>query len=453
MLQPPDAFSPKPTQGDAVNERVDVLCVDMNGIPRGKWVPAAQLDKVLAGEVRLPLSTQSLDIWGEDNDALTGLSQSIGDPDGICHADQRTLAPLPWARGRQVLTTLHDLNGMPSFMDPRAILAAVIERFRQHGWTPVLAIELEFYLLDASGRDSLTPMPPAPLCPGGMPKGLQLYELDAMESLSPVLDTIRTFADAQQVPADTLIAEFGPGQFEVNLWHRADALAAADDALYFKRLVAQAAKQHDLASTFMAKPYTDQAGSGMHLHVSVVDEQGHNIFDQGSGAGNLEAAIGGVMQGLLDAQAIFAPHANSYRRFQPDCFAPIECTWGRDHRGAAVRIPEWQGAGARLEHRVAGADANPYLVTAALLGGVLHGLEQRISPPPAIEDVSPPQQSPACLTHDWLAAIERFAASPAMADIFGMAYRDLYTKVKRHEAQRLLAMVTDIDRQTYLTRF
>ncbi|WP_136069085.1 glutamine synthetase family protein [Modicisalibacter radicis] len=439
--------------GHAASQRIDVLCVDMNGIPRGKWVPAAQLDKVLAGQVRLPLSTQSLDIWGEDNDALTGLSQSIGDPDGVCRADERTLSPLPWANGHQVLATLHDLDGTPSFMDPRAILSAVTERFRKHGWTPVVAIELEFYLLDASERQALRLMPPASLCPGGVPRGQQLYEMDAMESLSEVLGTIRAFAEAQQIPADTLIAEFGPGQYEVNLWHRPDALAAADDALCFKRLVAQAAKRHGLASTFMAKPYTEQAGSGMHLHISVIDDAGNNVLDEANGAGHLETAIGGVMSSLLDAQAILAPHANSYRRFQPDCFAPIECNWGRDHRGAAVRVPEWRGSGARLEHRVAGADANPYLVAAALLGGVLQGLEQRIVPPPAIEDEASSPQRPECLTHDWLAAIERFAVSPAMADIFGAEYRDLYAKVKRHEAQRTLAMVTDIDRQIYLTRF
>ncbi|WP_275287297.1 glutamine synthetase family protein [Halomonas elongata] len=451
MSQTPCSNSTEHTHDNKATERIDVLCIDMNGIPRGKWVPAAQLDKVLAGQVRLPLSTQSLDIWGDDNDALTGLSQSIGDPDGVCRADERTLMPLPWASGYQVLTTLNDLHGMPSFMDPRAILAAIIERFHRHGWTPVLAIELEFYLLDADERHRLKPMPPASLCPGGRLGGQQLYALDTMDAMTPVLDTIRTFADAQQIPADTLIAEFGPGQFEVNLWHRADALAAADDALCFKRLVAQAAKHHGLASTFMAKPYSDQAGSGMHLHVSVIDAEGNNIFDQDNGAGHLEAAIGGVMHSLLDAQAIFAPHANSYRRFQPDSFAPIECNWGRDHRGAAVRVPEWRGAGARLEHRVAGADANPYLVAAALLGGVLHGLEQRIAPPPPIEDDT---GSPHVewLNHDWLAALERFAASPAMADTFGLAYRDLYARVKRHEARSLLARVTDIDHQTYLTR-
>ena len=148
----------------------------------------------------------------------------------------------------------------------------------------------------------------------------------------------------------------------------------------------------------------------------------------------------------------FAPHANSYRRFQPDCFAPVECNWGHDHRGAAVRVPECRGAGARLEYRVAGADANPYLVTAALLGAVLQGLEQRIAPPPAIESIADAQHPSDHLSHDWLLAIERFAGSLAMADIFGVDYRDLYAKVKRHEAQRLLAAVTDVDRLTYLTR-
>src|SRR5699024_3253473 len=124
------------------NERVEVLCVDMNGIPRGKWVPTNQLDKIMANKVRLPLSTQSLDVWGDDNDDLTGLSQSIGDPDGVCYPDTRTLVSLPWSDGRQVLTTLHSLDGCPSFMDPRAILTKVLKRFQRHGWTPVVAIEL-----------------------------------------------------------------------------------------------------------------------------------------------------------------------------------------------------------------------------------------------------------------------------------------------------------------------
>lgn len=434
------------------NNRIDVICVDMNGIARGKWVPAAELDAVLNATVRMPLSTQSLDIWGEDNDSLTGVSLSVGDPDGVCHADKRTLAPLPWASGHQVLTTVHTMDGMPSFMDPRAILSRVIERFSRHGWTPVVALELEFYLLDGHREHGLQPTPPTALCPGGVSKGLQLYELDSMEALDGVLGNIRSYTDVQNIPADTLIAEFGPGQFEVNLLHRADALAAADDAFCFKRIVARAARQHGLASTFMAKPYSDYTGSGMHLHVSVIDGTGHNILDQDNDAGHLEAAIGGVMHSLLDAQAIFAPHANSYRRFQPDSFAPVQCNWGRDHRGVAVRVPEWRGSNARLEHRVAGADANPYLVTAALLGGVLQGLEQRIEPPPATDAENATPLKSDYLTHDWLTAIERFGASPAMADIIGTAYRDLYTAVKRHEAQRVLAMITDVDYETYLTR-
>lgn len=423
----------------------------MNGILRGKWMPIKMLNKVLAGEVRLPLSTQSLDIWCNDNDDLTGLSQSIGDPDGFCRAAERTLVPLPWATGQQVLTTLYQVNGTPSFMDPRAILANVLDQFAQEGLTPVLAIELEFYLLDATGHTSLNPSPPSGLCPGGQRKGLQLYELDAMDAMSDVLETIRAYAEAQQIPTDTLISEFGSGQFEVNFQHRQDALAAADDALYFKRVVAQAAKSHGLASTFMAKPYTDQPGSGMHMHVSVLDEAGRNILDETNKKGHLEAAVGGVMNSLLDAQAIFAPHLNSYRRFQPDNFAPIECNWGREHRGAAIRIPEWRGHAARLEHRVAGADANPYLVAATLLGGVLQGLKKRSVPPPAIEDTIE-TDTPSRLNHDWLASIERFANSYVMADIFGSDYRDLYAKTKKREAHYLLSKVTDIDYQTYLTR-
>ncbi|MET0748656.1 MAG: glutamine synthetase family protein [Rhizobium sp.] len=434
--------------------RIEVLTVDMNGRLRGKQIPLAAEKKVWTGAVRLPLSTQSLDIWGDDNDDLTGLSMTIGDPDGSCVADPRTLAPMPWAPigSRQVLATMHELDGGPSFMDPRAILAAVVARYQALGLAPVVATELEFYLLAGDWREAGIPSPPAALTYRNEPNGFQLYDMDAVDLLADYLETLRAYARAQGLPADATTAEFGPGQFEVNLLHRPDALAAADDCIALKRLAAQAARQHGLKSTCMAKPYTDHAGSGLHVHVSVIDGNGRNILDAAGGEPTrLKSACAGVLATLRDAQLVFAPFANSYRRFQPGSFAPVDVTWGFDHRGTALRIPEQDGPGARIEHRVAGADANPYLVIAAILGGMLLGLTDDLDPGTETTPTEPARSAPK-LTHDFLTAVERFRASPFIADIFGDRYQRLFADTKEKEAIRFLRTVADFDYRTYLPR-
>ncbi|WP_047464563.1 glutamine synthetase family protein [Rhizobium rhizogenes] len=441
----------KETKGLA---RIEVLIADMNGRLRGKQIPIDAEKKVWAGAVRLPTSTQSLDIWGYDNDEITGLSMTIGDPDGICVADPRTLADMPWAPpgSKQVLATMHELDGSPSFQDPRAILASVLERYKALGLTPVVATELEFYLLAGDWRECGTPSPPPALMYRGEPNGYQLYDMDAVDLLGDYLETLRAYAKAQGLPADATTAEFGPGQFEVNLLHRPDALAAADDCILLKRVAEQAARKHGLKSTCMAKPYTDHAGSGLHVHASIIDSKGRNILDAAGGEPvKLKSISAGLLQTLLDAQLVFAPYANSYRRFQPGSFAPVDLTWGYGHRGTAIRIPEKDGPGARIEHRVAGADANPYLMLAAILGGMLLGLENDLDPGQETTPSHVPTDAPR-LTHDFLTAVERFSASPFIADIFGKRYQALYGDTKRKEAILHLRTVSDFDYRTYLPR-
>ncbi|MDK4739011.1 glutamine synthetase family protein [Rhizobium sp. CNPSo 3464] len=436
------------------NARIEVLISDMNGRLRGKQIPMAAEKKVWSGAVRLPTSTQSLDIWGDDNDDLTGLSLTIGDPDGTCVADTRTLADMPWAPpgSKQVLATMHELDGSPSFQDPRAILTAVVDRYKALGLTPVVATELEFYLLAGDWRERGVPSPPPALLYRGEPNGYQLYDMDAVDLLGDYLETLRAYAKAQGLPADATTAEFGPGQFEVNLLHRPDALAAADDCVALKRLAEQAARKHGLKSTCMAKPHTDHAGSGLHVHASIVDEDGRNILDAAGGEPlRLKSICAGLLQTLQDAQLVFAPYANSYRRFQPGSFAPVDLTWGYGHRGTAVRIPEKDGPGARVEHRVAGADANPYLMLAAILGGMLLGLQNELDPGEETTPSHVPANAPR-LTHDFLTAVERFRASPFIADIFGERYQKLYGDTKHKEAVRYLRTVSDFDYRTYLPR-
>lgn len=434
---------------------LEILIADMNGRLRGKRLPLSAEKKVWSGAVRLPASTQSLDIWGDDNDDLTGISLTLGDPDGQLIADERTLCPMPWAApgSKQVLATMHTLSGTPHFCDPRGILAAVMKRYDALGLTPVVATELEFYVYeDREWRDTGRPVPPHTLTFKGNPNGFQLYDMDAVDALSPFLDTLRAYAAEQNLPADATTAEFGAGQFEINLLHRPDALAAADDCLMLKRIAAKAAAKHGLRSTCMAKPYGDQAGSGLHVHASIIDRDGNNILDANGGdAVRLKSVTAGLLQTMREAQLIFAPFANSYRRFQPGSFAPTDVDWGFGHRGTSVRIPEKDGPAARVEHRVAGADANPYLLLAAILGGMLKGLEETLDPGPANEPGMALPNTPK-LTHDFLTAVEAFAGSSAMAEIFGADYARLYADTKRKEALTYLRTVSDFDYATYLPR-
>lgn len=434
---------------------LELLIVDMNGRLRGKRLPLAAEKKVWAGSVRLPASTQSLDIWGDDNDDLTGISLTLGDPDGLVIADARTAAPMPWAApgSKQVLATMHTLEGRPHFCDPRGILSGVLKRYEALGLTPVVATELEFYVYeDRDWRETGRPVPPRSLTFKGEPNGYQLYDMDAVDALTPYLDTLRAYAAAQELPVDATTAEFGPGQFEINLLHRADALAAADDCVMLKRLAAKAAEKHGLRATCMAKPYSGHAGSGLHVHASIIDREGRNILDaEGGDPVKLKSVTAGLLRTMRPAQLIFAPFANSYRRFQPGSFAPTDVDWGFGHRGTAVRIPEKDGPAARIEHRVAGADANPHLLLAAILGGMLPGLEEPLDPGPATEPGKAPPQTEK-LTHDFLTAVENFAQSQAMAAIFGKDYARLYADTKRKEALAYLRTVSDFDYATYLPR-
>jgi glutamine synthetase len=434
--------------------RIEILLVDMNGRLRGKQLPLDAEKKVWSGATRLPASTQSLDIWGDDNDDLTGISLTLGDPDGAVIPDKRSHVTMPWAAtgSSQVLATMHTLEGERHFCDPRGMLARVLERYAERGLTPVVATELEFYVMDGKSRETGIPMPPSSLTCMGDKNGFQLYEMDAVDNMSEYLQTVRAYCNAMGLPADATTAEFGAGQFEINLNHRPDALAAADDCIYLKRVVEQAARKFGLKSTCMAKPYSDQAGSGLHVHASLIDRQGVNVLDaKGGDPVLLKSVTAGLLKTMREAQLIFAPFANSYRRFQPGSFAPVDVTWGFGNRGTAIRIPDKDGPAARVEHRVAGADANPYFLLAAMLGGMLLGLENTLDPGPDTNPTGGPEK-PERLTHDFLTAVEEFAESDFIGDIFGKQYQKLFADTKRKEAITFMRTVSDFDYRTYLPR-
>ena len=429
-------------------ERIELMLCDINAVLRGKWLPGDQVSKFKQGAVRLPLSTYAPNIMGYEVEE-TGIGSVIGDPDGIIVPVPGTLRPVPWANGNvaQVLVEMAGEDGEISELSPRRRLAAVLERAQARGLHPVVATELEFYLIKHRESDHTPPEPP-----DGLPMA-QNYDLEVLNQSEELLSEILEAARLQGIATDTLIAEYGPGQFEVNFHHTGDVLAAADTALLFKRLVIGIVNTHGMEATFMAKPYATEPGNGMHVHASMLDDKGDNIFAsevEGEVSPTLARAVAGVLTTMRDMQAVFAPHLNSYRRFQPGSFAPTAPDWGIDHRGAGIRLPELDGKGARLEHRIAGADVNPYLVLSAILGGMLHGLDNDLPLPPPLDEEGGPEVEP--LAHDWQTAVQAFAGSAFAEEVFGTEYHHIYTAIRQNEIKELTSIITEVEYKYYLSR-
>jgi glutamine synthetase len=427
----------------------ELIFTGMSGVPRGKRLRIHELAAVYEQGRMLPVSIQVADITGEDVPE-TGLVWEEGDSDRAARPAPGTLVPAPWLGDdvAQVILTIHDRDDRPSELDPRAVLAGVLARFAADGLTPVVACELEYYLVERDGAG----IRPATLS-GFAPTLHGTYGLTELADIDAFLRELWDTADAQGVPLEGAISEYAAGQIELTLKHRADALRAADEAVMYKRLAKGVAARHGWHATFMAKPFADSAGSGMHMHVSVADAAGNNIFasENPQGSEALRHAIGGMQATLGDAFAIFAPNANSYRRFRANSYAPVSPTWGVDNRTVSLRVPAGTPANRHVEHRVAGADANPYLALAALLAGVHHGLTHKLDPgPPVVGDGYAAAATGAKLPSNWFAAVDAFAASAVMRDYLGERFQRLYAIHKATEQDRYFAKVPPLDIEWYL---
>ncbi|MCW4453800.1 glutamine synthetase family protein [Flavobacterium sp. MXW15] len=430
---------------------VDLLLPDGNGLLRGKRVAAEALDKVYRDGICLPMSLIATDITGNTVEE-TGLGYDIGDEDRICRPVPGSLRPVPWAPqpSAQLLLAMEDDRGGAFEANPRHLLQRVLGRFRQRGLTPVLAVELEFYLFDAVADARGRPQPTRHPTSGERATSTQVYSMDDLDAQRAFTDAVTAACRPQRIPADAAVAEYAPGQFEINLRHRADALLACDEAVLLKRTIKAIAQQQGHLASFMAKPFADQAGSGMHLHVSLLDDRGDNVFacTPGAPATALRHAIGGLQRSLRDCLLLFAPHANSYRRFVANAFVPLDDSWGFNNRTVALRVPHSDPANTRIEHRTAGADANPYLVAAAVLAGILRGLDEQCDPGPPVRGnayAQQPAQGP-----DWRGAIADFLASGFVAAQFGERFRHIHGQQKLKELRDFQAQVGDLDYAWYL---
>lgn len=431
---------------------VDAVLADICGTLRGKRLPIGGTAHLFESGMQIPQSIYMMDASGEMVNPF-GHGVGDGDPDGTAWPIPQTVSRV-WADGpkrAQMLMTLRDGQGATHPAEPRAALERVLERFAEMKLRPVTALELEFYLIDRERGPGGAPLPPTDPQSGDRESTNSVYGIDDLDRYGAFVDALNAAAAVQGIPVSAVSSEYAPGQFEANLKHQGEALLAADHCVFLKQIIKAAAKATGFDATFMAKPYPERAGTGLHVHVSVLDENGRNIFDDGSAAGSemLRHAIGGMQALMPGSMALFAPSLNSYRRFQPDMFAPVNRRWGVNNRSAGLRIPMSPGEARRVEHRAAGADANPYLTLAAVLAGLHHGLTDRIDPgPPAQGNVS--REPDLALPFSLEAALERLAGDKVLGDYLGAQTLAFYGETKRLEHKRFSKIVSPAEYAWYL---
>jgi len=432
---------------------MEPLIADMNGILRGKRVGVDELGKAFKNGVNMCAATTLLDTLGNTFD---GIPQGLrdGDPDAKALAVPGSLAPVPWATlpTAQVLLEMINLDGSPYENDPRNVLRRATQPLSELGLRPVLALELEFYLVEHDGERFQPRMPRIPGSSLPQP-GMQYSVMEDLYEVDDFLTDLDAFCNAQNIPAGAALSEFAPGQFEVNLHHVDDPVLACDPAVLLKRAIKAAAAKNGLAATFMAKPFADSAGSGLHVHISMLDREGNNIFagvsKDGDFSNQLRWAIGGLGEAMAESMAVFAPNANSYRRHAPGNFVPASPDWGPNHRGVALRIPLSGDANKRIEHRVAGADANPYFVVAAIMAGIHHGISTCSEPRPMTAERAELEYRTEIPVR-WPHALDAFDAGGILPRYFGASYHGLYSMCRREEEANFNADIPTKDFEWYL---
>ena len=431
-------------------EVFEIIMPDINANLRGKWLPRNKIHKAFDGSLKLPLSALGFDVWGRDVESWV---LDDGDSDGICQAETRSLMSVPWLTRPtgQLLISMNNVSGNPCEYDSRLILKKLQSRFEKLNLTPVVASEMEFHLFqkhcDEQGRPQHTQFDPT----GGATLGGDTYSIDVMRESSEFMYSVIDACRTQDLPIDTLIKEAARSQYEINLFHQPDALLAADQGLLLQRAIKGVANQLGMRATFMAKPFGDIEGNGMHIHCSLINPDGTNAFNNDTDQGNqlLRHAIAGCLATMSDCMLIFAPHMNSYRRFQRASHAPTAANWGYENRTVSVRVPKDSHQAIRLEHRVSGADANPYLVISAIIAGMLYGIENKLEAPEPIEGDGY-SQCEANLPRHWFEALQSFKQSTFIKDYFGAEFQKVFSEAKQQEMDEFDKHVTAMEHAAYL---
>jgi len=428
-------------------EEVECVIPDMAGVARGKVMPAAKYIK--ESEIRLPISLFMSTITGEYPDAeVEGYNV---DNDIYLQPDISTARAVPWASDPsiQVIHDAFDQNGEPIWYAPRNVLKKVVNLYRKKGWVPIVSPEIEFYLTKPNTNPD-NPLEPPIGRSGRQSLSNQAFSLSAVDEHERVIEHIYDYAEAQNLEIDTIIHESGAGQLEINLMH-GDPLKLADEVFLYKRLIREAALQCGIHATFMAKPMEQQPGSAMHIHQSVVStKNGKNIFSKkdGSASDHFFNFIGGQQTYMYNACAFAAPYVNSYRRLVPGFSAPVNLEWAHDNRSAGLRAPRASPEARRVENRVIGADANPYLAIAASLATGYLGLTKEIKPrkEAAIEFEHRSRDLPFSL----LGAVDALNGSYDLNRVLGPEFVSIFAAIKQAEHDEFMKVISPWEREHLL---
>jgi glutamine synthetase len=428
---------------------VECLVPDITGIPRGKIMPA---QKFLQGSSpRLPEAIFIQSVTGEYPDDPQDVLTDPAIIDIRLIPDASTVRLVPWAH-EPTAQIIHDCqygDGTPVPMAPRQVLQRVLNLYAEKGWKPVLAPELEFYLVGRN-TDPDYPLTPPVGRSGRQETGRQSYSIDAVNEFDPLFEEMYDFCDLQGLDLDTLIHEEGAAQVEINFLH-GDPLELADQVFLFKRTVREVALRHNIYATFMSKPMGNEPGSAMHVHQNIIDPHtGANLFagPDGKASPLFRAHIGGLQKYIPAVMPVFAPNVNSYRRLTRFSDAPINLQWGYDNRTCGLRVPVGEASAMRVENRVPGADANPYLAFAATLACGYLGMIEQLEPTP--EQIGSAYSGEYTLPRELSQALDVMDASAAMREVLGEKLIDVLVAVKRLEYETYLRVISSWEREHLL---
>lgn len=425
---------------------VECLAPDLHGLGKGRTVPA---DELFDGGVRLPEAIFGQDIlggWCENHDLI-----KVADVDMLLAPDAQTLVMQPWSapNAAQCICDCQTLDGAPLNIAPRQLLRHIVGLFNAQGLRPVVAEEAEFHLVERN-RDALRPLQPALGVSGRRQRHPRSYQVEALAEFAPFLQRLQEYAKVQNLKVRGLVPEMGCAQLEVN-FHHGDALERADEMFLFKRIARQAALEHGCHATFLAKPMTGQPGSAMHVHQSIVDQDsGRNLFADKDGQPSrlFRAYLGGLQKYSPGVMALLAPNVNSYRRFAGAESCPTNLAWGIDNRTTGFRAPRASPEATRIENRIPGADANPYLAIAASLACGWLGLQEKLAPSAPIAGNA--WDEPHTLPRSLGESLEALARCEPLVALFGERFVNLFIDVKMRELDAFSTAVTPWEREHLL---
>ena len=433
---------------DQAITEVECLVSDIAGIPRGKILPVHKFSQAAVGQgLRLPEYVFGQSVTGAFLDSA--VLNEIG-KDVILRPDPATCRLVPWYSEptAQIIHDAFDHDGSIVPFSPRAVLKRVLALFESAGLRPIVAPELEFFLVQQSA-DANSPLATPSGRSGRAEKARQAYGIDAVNEFDPLFEDIYDHCEVQKIDIDTLSHEAGAAQMEINFNH-GEALELADQTFLFKRTVRQTSLDHNVHATFMAKPMQEQPGSAMHLHVSVVDiESGHNLFvnEDSSESDQFYHALAGMQRYLVAAMPLMAPYVNSYRRQSNSEDSPTNLAWGMDNRTVGLRVPMGDAANRRIENRIPGADANPYLAMAATLAALWLGLQEQRRPTRQRKDSG---EDLATLPRNLDIALDELERAKPLHEALGEDFVKLFIEVKRGEAEAFLEVISPWEREYLL---